>query len=156
MKIIEGNILSAELLDKANAVCITTNGVTKSNGYAVMGAGLALAAAKKWPVMPANLGLMLERKGNHVHEAVYVVGPQGVKLTVVSFPTKWHWRQQADLSLIVSSAQELRDLSTKRGWTNVLLPWPGCGMGGLKRSVVQPVISKLLDDRFTIVQYDGI
>jgi hypothetical protein len=37
-------------------IVVTTNGIIKSNGDAVMGAGIALEAARKFPDLPRQLG----------------------------------------------------------------------------------------------------
>lgn len=45
-------------------IAITTNGITKANGQAVMGAGLAKQAATRYPDLPSWLGQRLMRFGN--------------------------------------------------------------------------------------------
>ncbi|MCZ2224447.1 MAG: hypothetical protein LC122_12560 [Chitinophagales bacterium] len=42
-----GNLF--DFVNIADAICITTNGIVKSNQEAVMGAGIALQAAEKFP-----------------------------------------------------------------------------------------------------------
>jgi hypothetical protein len=47
------------------AVCVTTNGVVKKDGRAVMGAGVALQATKEYLGCDMVLGQKLKLFGNH-------------------------------------------------------------------------------------------
>jgi len=135
---------------------ITTNGVVKSNGYLVMGAGNALQATQKFPDLPKILGTKVTKGGNHC----YIVNFQ-----IISFPTKHHWKDASDIKLIENSAKELRiliDLLTVKKASEgissledielkIVMPPPGCGLGGLKWEDVKKVIEPYLDDRFTVL-----
>lgn len=151
MKTMTGNILDGILLSKADAVCITTNGMVNSQGFAVMGAGVALSAKIRWPELPNNLGIFLQREGNKVHILTGEVRSSTSTLYVLSFPTKHDWKDPSDINLITKSCLELRELADKKGWKDILLPPPGCGMGGLRWHDVKQVIEPMLDDRFTVV-----
>ena len=50
---------------KGHWVGITTNAVTKENGEAVMGRGIALQAAQRFPLLARQLGAKLRHDGNH-------------------------------------------------------------------------------------------
>lgn len=144
----------------ADAICVTTNGVVKANGELVMGKGIALQFAQRWPRLPMLAGQLVEGLGNHVH---YVAAQfpeiDGTDHTVrvVTFPTKHHWRDKSDLNLIIQSAKELvklanGDPTSRSRWEKVLLTRPGCGNGGLDwEREVKPAIQNILDDRFVIV-----
>lgn len=63
------------------------------------------------------------------------------------------WMARSDLELIIRSAQELVGISTLRGWQQVILPQPGCGFGGLRWEAVRPILSEILDDRFSVITH---
>ena len=127
---------------EADYRCITTNGALRANGRAIMGAGIALAARSRYPELEVVLGNLIHRSGNHVY-------PLGHSL--ISFPTKHHWKQSSSLSLIVQSAHELVALmDTLPDARRVVMTRPGCGMGRLQWRDVGPVLASILDDRFII------
>ena len=136
----------------AEAVCITTNGTVTGRGLGVMGRGCALEAAerynpgkKRYQTLQRRLGDHLRMHGNHV--GILVPPPPW---TLVAFPVKHEWQEMADFELIYRSCKELIALADRHGWTQVVLPRPGCGNGGLSWVVVQP-IGLILDDRFIVV-----
>lgn len=62
---------------RADAICVTTNGVTRSDGRAVMGAGVARIAADRYPGIDKVLGLQIIAGGNHarvLHEGGSIPG----------------------------------------------------------------------------------
>jgi hypothetical protein len=162
----------------ANWLCITTNGIVKDGGFAVMGKGCALEAAQKFWDLPGILGERIKEDGNNVHflknfgSEDYV--PQNplyydkfVIVSIYSFPTKHHYKDKADLELIERSCQQLKTkwnlACLKRGegyaWDvipcipKVVLPRPGVGLGGLDwESEVRPICEKyFLTDDFIVV-----
>tara|TARA_B100000614_G_scaffold255945_1_gene273701 strand:- start:224 stop:730 length:507 start_codon:yes stop_codon:yes gene_type:complete len=136
-----------ELLDckspnKTILRCVTTNGVVNKYGSLVMGAGIAKAAKKRFMELPHLFGQRIDERGLHVH----VIEKYGV----ASLPTKYHWKDDSDLNLIIKSCRELVFLTKK--WDFVLLPPPGCTNGGLVWDEVRPHLKDLLvDDKFVIV-----
>lgn len=140
----------------SDAVVITTNGTITGRGLGVMGRGCALEAATRYnssaatpgrrPVtLQRRLGRYLEQCGNHV--GVLLPPPP---LTLVVFPVKHEWMQEADPVLISQSVHELIALADRLSWQRVVLPRPGCGNGGLTWDQVGPLCYPL-DDRFTVV-----
>ena len=101
--------------------CITTNGTLESDGSAVMGAGCALEAVQRCRFLPQSYGRMISRYGNQV----FLIED------MLMFPVKHQVWQKADISLIHRSLLQLNALIQLYGWTNVALPRPGCGLGGL-------------------------
>lgn len=98
-----------------DAFCVTTNGVVKKDGKAVMGAGI-----------DERLAFLLNNYGNNVyHLGSYEHGK------ILSFPTKIHWRDNSDIDLIKRSCIQLEQLIDKHGYTHVILPRPGCSNGKL-------------------------
>jgi hypothetical protein len=122
-----------------NVVLITTNGMVKKNGEAVMGRGCAFQATQLFPGIAKVLGHSLQNFGNHV--ALLRSG-------LWSFPVKHNWYEEADLKLIAQSTEELRGAiePTK----NYYLPRPGCGNGKLKWEDVKPIVSSLPDNVFIV------
>lgn len=139
MNITEGNIF-----DMPGIKCVTTNGIIKKDGTAVMGAGIAKIVALRNPWMPARLGALLKEYGNRAFN---------LGRGWASLPTKHHWKQDSDIELIKTSCEQLMAMADKFGWDAVYLPAPGVGMGKLNWPEVQLVIEQILDDRFTVVLY---
>lgn len=137
------------------AICITTNGIVKRNGQAVMGAGIAKTAKERFTGIDIRLGQRLTLQGNHV----YCLGTSNIneneKFYIFSFPTKHNWRDDSDLQLIKQSCKELVALCNRKHITTCYLPKPGCKNGHLDwENQVKPVIEPLLDDRFIITSID--
>ena len=123
-------------------VAITTNGITRRDGHAVMGRGVAKQAAERFPAFPEAFGSRLRDHGNHVHLFS--------RERIITFPVKYHWRDPADLKLIRQSAQELQERFPF--WkVPCYLVRPGCGNGRLSWDQVRPVIAPILDNRFIVV-----
>jgi len=124
--------------------CITTNGMLTKQGLAIMGKGIALEARLRHPDLPYILGQLIKEKGNHVYF---------LKIGYFSFPTKNDWKNNSSLELIERSCIELIDLVNDPWYqiTEVVLPKPGCGNGGLDWKVVKPILEKYLDDRFSVI-----
>lgn len=161
MKEIKGNIF--EQLD-ADAICVTTNGIVKANGELVMGAGIAKQFAERFPGLAADAGEMVDNYGN-ICQILLTHSFSNRELSIIAFPTKHHWKDQSDLALIARSAHQLVQIANKevawddgldgeliqRAWKKIVLPRPGCGLGGLKWEDVKRVIEPILDDRFYII-----
>lgn len=144
------------------AICITTNGITRKDGAAVMGRGVALQATKKWPGIEYVLGELIQKNGNttqrltswgekkitlSTHDEVY-----DMPFHIISLPVKHHWGDQADVGLIERSLKELIyvacDVEGK-----IALPRPGCGNGGLSWGKVQFLVQRILaEDRYIVVE----
>jgi len=139
---ITGNIWT---FHRTGWVAITTNGVVKPDGSAVMGRGVALQAAQRFPDLPYELGMRLRWYGNRVFAF-----PQ---YRLYTLPVKHNWWEKANLSLIIVSC---RRLAAVVPWQrDVFLVRPGCGAGGLAWEIVRPAIADILDDRFVVVELPG-
>jgi len=148
MREVRANILSPDVLAEADAVCVTTNGIIKANGRAVMGAGVAKSFRDAYPGCDEMLAKHIRRNGHVVGAFMYFC--EDSEGAVVSFPTKQHWKNPSDIRLIHASAMWLEGLADMLGWKNVWLPRPGCSNGGLDWADVKPVIEPFFDDRFTV------
>ena len=131
-----------------NALCILTNGVVKQDGELVMGAGIALDCAQRYPQIPKLLGGYVKQYGNRVFN---LGKDETTGIRLVSFPTKNNWKDPSDLALIRMSAEQLVELADKNNWTHVLVPRPGVGKGKLKWSDVESELAEVLDERFFVI-----
>lgn len=132
------------------AVCVTTNGIVKRNGCAVMGKGIAKEADDRFHVS-AQLGMKLNACGNHVYDLGVVHNAQQA-YRLVSFPTKNDWRDNSTIKRITQSAYELIAYCIEHEIETCYLPPAGCGCGGLDwDNVVSPILSQILNDRFITV-----
>jgi len=129
-------------------VVVPTNTTIKSNGRAVLGAGMAKQAAELYPNLPDELA-------NHIRvfkDALFVHMP------IICLATKHDWRMRSKLDLIEKGCIELarfgKTLQDVGHHNPIFLPKLGCGLGGLNwERVVRPVVDSVLsDDRFILVQ----
>ena len=133
---------------QADWICITTNGMVKKDGKGVMGAGIAKQAKMRFKNIDLALGKSIKENGNHVSFI-----HRNNEKWIVSFPTKYDWRDGSDINLIIRSAQELRSFYNRSPEKpTVVLTRPGCGCGNLRWEYVRPVIMGILDvDNFIVV-----
>lgn len=135
----------------ADAIVIPTNCI-QHRGLAVMGGGVALAAAKRWPWMPAALGKHLaERDPDNIDDAELNLFQVTPEVMVVAFPTKLNYKNDSDLYLIENMAMDLADAIEGFGWKACVSPRLGCGLGGLDWDEVGPLLAEILDDRFIVL-----
>lgn len=86
MKELQTNQNIFEIVSKnpdATAICVTTNAMTRYNGNAIMGKGVALEARNRFPFIERTLGKLLRTKGNHTHHIGFFDNYH-----VITFPTK--------------------------------------------------------------------
>lgn len=128
------------------AMCVTTNGIIKNNGEAVMGRGIAKSVNDRYKVSYA-LARHLREHGNTpcdlgIHDGFHVL----------SFPTKHDWRNDSSIQLIGQSAERLMALADSLGLEKIYLTKPGCANGHLDWELqVRPVLEGILDDRFIVI-----
>lgn len=145
------NILEIEP-DEHTAICVTTNGIVKSNGCAVMGRGLALQFDIAFAIS-RDLGTHLKTNGNIPADLGYHVNKQNNKTyRILTFPTKHHWSNPSDINLIAKSAKELMRIADKNNLTKIYTARPGCGLGQLNWGRdIETILENILDDRFYII-----
>jgi len=95
IKVIQGNIWDHHA--KGHYITITVNCNIKTNGHAVMGAGIALEVKQRFPDLPRKLGEVKERRA-------VVVFPEE---RIITFPTKINWYESSTVELISSSLAQL-------------------------------------------------
>lgn len=149
---LRGNYNIFDLPQDGEALCITTNGIVKANGCAVMGAGIAKQADDIFHISP-RLGTYLKKYGNRVFNmGKFINASQTKAIYVITFPTKHHFKDDSDITLICKSCEQLVEMCDKFGITKCYLTPPGCGCGHLSyENLVRPWISMILDDRFVVV-----
>lgn len=138
-------------LGKVSILCITTNGIVKKDGRAVMGKGVALGIKKIIPDIDICLAEHLRLYGNYPGHLLTFQGT-----SIFSFPVKRHWNEDASLKLIKRSALFLKAfvdvLDNEEQDLSVVLPRPGCGAGNLSwDEEVKPILEEIFDERFLIV-----
>lgn len=127
-----------------DAVVITTNGFTRSDGSAVMGRGCAKEAADKYVWLPNMLGTRIHTFGNIpfiFHRDFY---PPPLNRPLITLPVKRHWREPADVNLIHRGLPKLIAIVEGLGLSTVAMPRPGCGNGQLDWEEVAPEIRGFL------------
>lgn len=124
--------------------CITTNGTITNAGANIMGGGCAREAAVRYPSLPLIYASMIQSHGHHV---------MPLYRGLVMFPTKERIDTPATVGVIVRSCWELMRLADVYDWTKIALPRPGCGLGGLNWTEVEPAISRILDWRVTVLDF---
>jgi len=129
---------------KGDAIVVTTNGVVRTNGMLVMGAGIAKQFAERYPLLPDLLGKAVFDKGNHCYAF------RADKI-LISFPTKYGYREPSSIVLIERSAHEIVAIAGRLDLKEIYMTPPGCGMGMLKWGDVRRVIENILDDRFIVL-----
>ena len=147
---LRGNYDIFTLPQNGEAMCVTTNGIVKPDGHAVMGAGIAKQANERFQ-LSARLGQYLKQYGNRAFNlGRYVNGSN--YYTIFTLPTKHHFKEDSDITLICKSCEQLVEMCTKFGIFKCYLTPPGCGCGHLSyENLVRPWISMILDDRFVVV-----
>lgn len=116
---------------------IPTNTQVRADGTAVMGAGLAKAAAARFPDLPA-------RYGDHLARGDGFVAFPGWRLVCV--PTKTRWSERSDIDAVADSAARLLGWVLAREPGRVAVPALGCGLGGLDWAEVRPRLAATLPD----------
>lgn len=167
MQEIYGDLFESE---KADAICITTNGFVNSIGANTMGAGCAGRAKVLWPGIQMSLGSWIKDMGNRVYLLTTLDQNTGEKqlpsfrgwpahtvpYDIFSFPTKNDWKNDSDLKLIEQSAQQLLSMVDEQPerFKSIVVPRPGCGLGNLSwENEVRPLLASLWDDRFYVIHH---
>ena len=134
------------------AICVTTNGIIKRNGHAVMGRGIALTANQRFNLSLQLAGYLTKFGNRAFHMGVKKDALTGRQMRVITFPTKHDWKDKSDIELIKTSAHQVAAICNKFNIKTCYLTKPGCSNGGLNwERQVRPVLEEILDDRFIVV-----
>ena len=136
--------------EKGEWIGIPTNGNVNKAGLAVMGRGLALQAAQRFPSIRKEFGNALTENGNALN--IFI------DYRIITLPVKHNWYEEADLTLIELTAKNVYSLVANNFY---LLPdfllaiytvRLGCGNGKRTWEEVKPILEKYwIDDRFILV-----
>jgi hypothetical protein len=131
--------------DQGEWIAITTNPIINSRGELVMGRGVAEEAKLQYPHLPTHLAMLVLRYGN----IPFVLSLE----KIITLPVKHHWREQADIRLIIHSLNRLYVLAANLELERIFIPRPGCGNGKLDWSMVRATIcsKSLAKDMFIFV-----
>lgn len=159
MKLAKGNMWDA--WDEADLMLVTTNG-TMVSGKLVMGGGSAGEANLRFPGIDAAFAKAIHREGSYDRQLGawkyhLLVSPkwfkgEGGKLG--AFQTKYAVSKPASMDAIATSTALLMLMCSylsKR--EQIHMPFPGIGLGGLRREDVLPYIEQL-PDMVTIWEYE--
>ncbi|NCC41235.1 MAG: hypothetical protein EOM21_17740 [Gammaproteobacteria bacterium] len=148
---------------KPDFFCLWTGNLSvTSNGYAVMGRGLAKQVSLKFPSSKKELGELMgshivrtakDKNGHMVYIAnsdIYAISP-----FLGMFPVKYGWWEKADIDLIAASSKELNRIAMDRPFMTFVVNFPGIGAGGLEDKEVRPIIKKHMTAPNIIVVWQG-
>ena len=121
---------------KADAIVNTVNTV------GVMGAGLALEFALRYPQMYSAYKQKCDEKSLCVGELMYY---QGYEKIIINFPTKWHFRYPSKIEWIEKGLKEFVKTYKKYNVKTVAFPKLGTLNGGLSWLDVKELMEKYLE-----------
>lgn len=141
-----------------DACIVTTNGIVRRDGRAVMGAGIARYCRDTFSGVDRMLGDELKRGGNHAYCLGNWMKPDGTgSFLLFSFPTKDDWKDASKAGLIRQSCKEVMALADEQLVEAVYMPCPGCSNGRLDYwKDVRGILLEELDDRFMVCIPDAI
>ena len=131
-------------------ITITNGDILKANVEAlvcpvncvgVMGKGLALQFRREFPDNYEEYVYACETGGIVLGE-VYVHSRATADLPhyIINFPTKGHWRNSSRLEDIETGLEALIAAVKRLDISSVAVPALGCGLGGLQRDAVFPLL----------------
>lgn len=125
--------------------------VIPTNTLGIQGKGLALAAAKRWPIWNQEyrahcmiLSENLEISPGHVWPWLAPADTDGWAPIVYALATKDHWRNPSRLEWVRQGLLHLVVYCRAEELPSVAVPALGCGFGGLAWSDVLPVLEREL------------
>lgn len=140
MKLEKGNMW--DVWGNTSLFLITTNPITRKDGMAVMGRGIAKEAATKFPEIQRSFGQLLEAHNNKpTNSCDWICQLEGQD--VGYFMVKDHWAANADLEIIKKSVNSLLIWINHMQWGRIDLNFPGIGNGKLHREDVLPILEVL-------------
>lgn len=140
-----------------SAIVFTSNCVLNNKKELIMGAGIAKDFKNIFPYLPAFYGRSIQKNfTNYIDKPHCLVATCDDihKPLLIAFPTKYYWSNPSDIGLIVRSAIQLKYIADTHGLEKILMPRPGCGLGGLKWEGVKKSIGSILNDRFLVINND--
>lgn len=136
-----------DLFDAAN------NGTTIAHGCntaGVMGAGVAAGVRARWPACFADYRARCLAGTFRLGDAVLWTPGHGA--VVINLATQVEPGAHADLSAIKRALEAACSVLSGLGIYDLAIPWIGCGIGGLSRVRVEPVLRAVGDDTLVRVR----
>lgn len=137
MKLLQANIWDYE--NQFDYICITTNSTSKSDGSLVMGRGCALEANQRNPKLKVEYGRQLRERG--LFNKFY--GLLLAEEKYIAFQTKYHWKNDSPIDLVIKSIEMLSRLANKYPNKTFALPFPAINNGGKKPEEILPYLEQL-------------
>lgn len=132
---------------KANTEAI----VNPVNCVGVMGKGLALEFKKRFPYNYHEYKIQCANDLLEIGEML-ITGPyEKLPKYIINFPTKKDWRNPSQLEWIQEGLITLHKTITDYEIESIAIPALGVGNGGLKWSLVKPLIEYHLNDLSSVV-----
>lgn len=147
------NYMSGDIWSQYNKdgsiIFVTTCGVLTRTGL-VMGAGIALEARQREPMLPIHFKLAIHEKHGCIDLGVAHYGllfkPEW---EIGAFQTKYHFKSDSSLELIKDSTKQLKELAEFYPDSQFHLNFPGIGFGRLNPNDIKPILS-ILPNNVTI------
>lgn len=133
LTVTSGDLFESEAQTLANTV----------NCVGVMGKGIALEFRRRFPSMYDDY---VERCQRGVVRPGRPYLHRGDDRWILNFPTKDDWRRPSRLEWVTRGLEDL--VKHYREWGIASLPMPllGCGLGGLDKTVVVPILHSRLNE----------
>jgi O-acetyl-ADP-ribose deacetylase (regulator of RNase III) len=113
--------------------------VNPVNTVGIMGGGLALLFARKFPAMLGNYQRACASGALAIGTVHVWTAADGQR--VVNLPTKRHWKAPSKLEDVSSGVKALSEALGRMEVRSVAIPALGCGLGGLEWDDVYPIIT---------------
>lgn len=134
IKIIQGDIFTS-----------TTDAIVNPvNCVGVMGRGLASEFKRRFPGYFNDYVKLCMSKRLYLGKVKLYETNEQYPRWIVSFPTKYHWKEDSTLSGIFLGLESLARNIDRYGIGSIAIPMLGCGNGRLKWDDVKPMIIKVL------------
>lgn len=165
MEVRVGDLLQEGVLERDPncKIAIPANGVLNAGGKLVMGAGFAKDVSSQYIALPEIAGMtirdVIDKEG--FYGFAFITGSR-----FALFQSKRHFKNKSSLKLIEKSVKKMLDVVEKKRvitdfghrmkstgkvqFSQLHIPMPGIGLGGLDREDVENLLYSLLkdDDRF--------
>ena len=116
--------------------------VNTINTVGVMGAGIALEFALRYPEMFEDYKDKCDKKMLSIGKVDYYQD----NILIVNFPTKWHFKYPSQIKWIEDGLKDFVNTYKDYDFKTIAFPKLGCANGGLSWSDVKPLMEKYLSD----------
>jgi hypothetical protein len=123
--------------------CFTSNGVVKSNGHLVMGAGTARIVKDMYPYLPSLLGsdiMANYKKTNGVYSYGFIFNSE---YRIGALQTKYHFKDNSSVEIIKFALSKLTIFANANRSKLIGIVYPGIGLGNLRIADVEYLLEGL-------------